>query len=350
MRARTRKKALLYAAAAAALAAITWVDSATAYELGLFVFYYVPVAMAAWWGSRRAAVVFALASGACWYLSDRLSGTPYSHTLYLYWETAMRLVSYLLIGLALAQVRSTLRRQQDLLRIVSHDLRSPLSALIGQAQLLARRAEPGAWTAARADAIQRGAYRMAKMIDDLVDAGRAQSRRLRLDLRPVELEPFLAELLRRMSAALPCERVDLRVVGERLSVQADPARLERIVVNLLSNALRYAPAPSRVELQAEASGRRVVLAVVDHGPGMSEDDRAHLFEQYYRGRASAGTEGVGLGLHSVQLLVRAHGGEIRAEATSGGGATFVVELPAADPPPLPPAEPGVEARIAGHGR
>ncbi len=346
MRTLTRRKPLLYVTAAAVLGLITWVDSVTDYELGLFVFYFLPVAMAAWWGSRRAGVIFALASGACWYLSDRLSGTPYSHTLYLYWETAMRLVSYLLIAVALGQVRTALRRQQELLRVVSHDLRSPLSALAGQAQLLAARAEAGSWVAARAEALQRATHRMARMIDDLVDAARHDSRRLILDVRPVELEPFLDEVLHRMSAALPCERVDLRVEGERLSVRADPARLERIVVNLVSNALRYSAAPSRVELRAEPCGRRVVLAVVDHGPGISDDDRAHLFQQYYRGRASAGTEGLGLGLHSVQLLVRAHGGEIRSETTRGGGATFLVELPAADPPPLPGA-PGAEHRVAG---
>lgn len=305
--------------------------------------------MAAWWGSRRAGVVLALACGACWYVSDRLSGTPYSRTLYIYWETLMRLVSYLLVGLSLSQVRSTLRRQQDLLRIVSHDLRSPLTAITGQAQLLAARAEPGSWVAVRAESILRVSHRMATMIDDLVDAARHQSRRLQLDLQHVELAPFLNELLRRMSAALPCERVDLQVRGEGLAVQADPARLERIVVNLLSNALRYSPGPSRVQLQVEPAGGRVILAVVDHGPGIAEDDRPHLFEQYFRGHASAGSEGLGLGLHSAQLLVLAHGGRIRAEGTRGGGATFLVELPADQPPPPHTGEPGVQPRIARTG-
>ncbi len=326
----SKNHVFVYAAAAAALVLITWIDSVTAYELGFFVFYFLPVAVAAWWGSRRAGVLFAVASGLCWYLSDRLSHTPYSHTLYVYWETLMRLVSYLLLALTLSQVRSTLRRQRDLLRVVSHDLRSPLAALAGQAQLLAARAEPGSWVAGRADSILRASRRMAAMLDDLVDAARHDTSRLQLDLQVVELAPFLGELLRRMSAALPCERVDLEVRGERPAVRADPARLERIVVNLLSNALRYSPPAERVEIGVERAGHRVTISVLDHGPGIAEQDRAYLFEQYYRGSASAGIEGLGLGLHSTQLLVRAHRGRIRADATPGGGATFRVELPAAE--------------------
>jgi signal transduction histidine kinase len=324
------RKLLATAAAIASLALITWVDWTTGYELGLLVFYYLPVGMAAWWHSRRAGVVFAFAAGGCWLLADRLSGTPYSHSVYLYWETTMHLVSYLLVALTLSQIRTVLRRQQDLLRVVSHDLRSPLTALIGQAQLLAARAEPGSPAAGRTEAILRAGRRMSSMIDDLVDAARFESRRLVLDLRTVELEPFLGELLRRMSTALPCERVELRLPPKPAAVLADPARLERIVVNLLSNALRYSPEPVQVEVRP--AGARVVLAVVDHGPGIAAEDRRHLFERYYRGSASKGTPGVGLGLHSTLLLVRAHGGRIRVEESRGGGATFLVELPAAGPP------------------
>lgn len=344
MRKSTRNHLALYAAAAAALAAITWLDTATGYELGLFVFYFLPVSLAAWWGSRRAGLVFALAAGGCWYLADRLSYTPYSSSAYLYWETLMRLVSYALIALTLSKIRTVLRRQQDLLRVVSHDLRSPLSALTGQAQLLAARAEPGSWVAGRAEAIQRAARHMASMIEDLVDGARFESGRLRLDLRPVELEPFLRELVLRMSPDVPRERIELPAPAERVAVRADPARLERIVVNLLANALRYAPGPGPVRLEVRPAGVRVVLAVIDHGPGIAAEDRAHLFERYYRGQASKGTDGVGIGLHSTQLLVRAHGGRIRVEESSGGGATFLVELPAAE---LPGPEPD---RAAGPQR
>jgi signal transduction histidine kinase len=324
----------VYVGAAALLAVITWIDWASGYELELFAFYFVPVSLAAWYGSRRGGLVLAAASGACWYLSDRLSHHPYPHPLLGYWETLMRLVAYTIIALALARLRAQAEHQRDLLRAVSHDLRTPLTAVVGQAQLLRARQEAGSWGALRAEAILRAAHRMDAMIDDLLGAARRRARRRELDLRPVELRPFLDELLARMAPILECSRVELELpVGERLAIGADPARLERIVVNLLSNALRYAPPPTRVQVRAARVGSRAVLSVIDHGPGIAPGDRRHLFERFYRGAASAGTEGLGLGLHGTRLLVEAHGGRIRVEGTPGGGASFHVEMPAAVAPP-----------------
>jgi len=328
----------VYAGAVAILAVITWVDWASGYELELFVLYFLPIALAAWYGSRRGGLVLAAASGACWYLSDRLSHHPYSHPLLIYWDTLVRLISYAVIAWALSRIRAQAEHQRDLLRAVSHDLRAPLTVVLGQAQLLGAKQEPGSWGALRAESILRAAQRMNSMIDDLLDAARNRARRLKLDLRPVELRPFLEELLARMSASLDCARVDLELpVHERLAVRADPARLERIVVNLLSNALRYAPAPSRVQVRVSRAGARAVLSVIDHGPGVSPGDQAHLFERFYRGSAAADTEGLGLGLHGTRILVEAHGGRIRVEDTPGGGASFRIELPAMELPAGQPA-------------
>ena len=339
MRKPATNQRLFLAAVTAVLAVITWADFATGYELGFFVFYFIPVSLAAWYGGRRLGLVFAFASAACGYLSDHLAGDPHVRTLYEVWETLMRLVAYSIMALALARIRAAIRHQRDLLRVVSHDLRAPLTAIAGQAQLLVARGEPGSWAASRGQSIVRAAMRMASMIEDLVDGARLESRRLRLDLQAVELHQFLGELFERMAASLPCDRVDLRIPGERVAVRADPARLERIVLNLLSNALRYSPEDARVEVEVEPAGSRVVISVVDHGPGIAAEDRAHLFERYYRGAASAGTDGIGLGLHSTRLLVRAHGGRIRVEGEVGAGAAFRVELPralAGSPPARPP--------------
>jgi signal transduction histidine kinase len=330
----------VYAGAAAALALITCIDYASGYDLSLFVFYFVPVALAAWYGSRRGGVVIAVASSACWYLSDWLSGHPYPHPLLIYWETLMRLVAYTTIALALAKIRADAEHQQDLLRLVSHDLRAPLTAIVGQAQMLGGRLEAGSWAAQRAEAILRAGRRMSTMIDELLEAARLQARRPQLVLEAVELRPFLVELLARMAGTLDCARVDLELpVAGRAAARADRARLERVVVNLLSNALRYAPPPSRVQVRVATAGSRARIAVIDHGPGIAPEDRAHLFERYYRGRASGGTEGFGLGLHGARILVEAHGGRIRIEQTPGGGATFEVELPVAEAPEAMPARP-----------
>ncbi len=330
MHALLRQRPIAYAAAAVSLALITWADLVASAELSFIVFYFVPISIAAWFGSRRGGLLFAFASTACWWVSDHFAPAPRPGPFSLYWETATHLVAYLVMALGVSRLREAVHRQRDLLRVVSHDLRAPLSALLGHAQLLARRAEPGTWPAERAQAILRAGQRMNAMIEDLVDGARERAHRLRLDLQPVELAPFLRELLGRMSASLPCQRVDLELGGAPLAVEADPARLERIVVNLLSNALRYSPETERVQVRAEPAGARVVLSVVDHGPGIAPEDRPHLFERYFRGEASRGTEGVGLGLHGTRLLVLAHRGRIRVEPAPGGGAGFRVELPRAE--------------------
>jgi NtrC-family two-component system sensor histidine kinase KinB len=340
-----RRSVLIYAAAAALLGLLTWVDAVASAELSFTVFYFVPISLAAWAGSRRGGVILALASTACWWIADRFTPEPRSSAFPLYWEAITRLAAYVTMALGVSRLRAAVRHQRDLLRVVSHDLRSPLTALVGHAQLLARQAEPGSWVADRAAAMLRAGQRMNGMIEDLVDAARGRGRRLRVELQPVELGPFLRELLERMSASLPCDRVELALGPTPLAVTADPARLERIVVNLVSNALKYSPEEERVVIRAAPAGRLVVLSVEDRGPGIAPEDRAHLFERYYRGRASAGTEGVGLGLHGTRILVRALHGRIRVGEAAGGGAVFRVELPrAARPRPAAAAPPPGEGR------
>jgi signal transduction histidine kinase len=328
------RPAAAYALAATLLALITWVDYGTGYELGLFVFYFIPVGLAAWYGSRGVGVAFAFAAAVCWYASDLLGQHPYSNTLFIYWETAMRLVAYLTTALTLSAIRAGMRRQEDLLRVVSHDLRGPLGAISGQAYLL--RAKPGAdaWVSERADAILRASRRMDATIQDLVDGARQQAGQLRLEVRTFELRGYLDELLRRMDGSLEVERVDVALAARpALSVCADPARLERVLVNLLSNALKYSPVEGRVRVDAEQRGSWVVISVADQGPGIAPEDMPRVFERYYRGRAAEAKEGLGLGLHSARLLVEAHGGRLQVENAPGGGATFRVELPLVPGPP-----------------
>jgi hypothetical protein len=103
---RPAQTAAVVAAAYALLLVLAWVDYVTGYELGFFIFYFIPVSMAAWLLGRRTGVSFALASAACWFLSDRLANHPYSNAFFIYWETAMRLASYLTTALTLARIRA----------------------------------------------------------------------------------------------------------------------------------------------------------------------------------------------------------------------------------------------------
>jgi signal transduction histidine kinase len=328
-----RTRVVPYLGAGALLAVVTWLDYFTGYELGFFVFYFAPVALAAWYGSRKAGLAVAVAAGACWYLSDLLSHHPYSNALLIYWETGMRLVSFLTTALTLSQIRADLRKREELLDVVSHDLRAPLGALVGQAQVLGKRAGSDAFVAARVEAILRCASRMDTMIADLLDSARKESHQLQLQLEPVDVGAYLSELLDRCAAVLEIDRVRL-VLGTTgsLIVRADPGRLDRIVLNLLTNALKYSPPESIVELSATAAGGLVTIRVADHGPGIPSADLAHVFERFYRGQQTAARGGLGIGLYSVRLLVEAHGGNIRVESGPRGGTVIDVALPAAPEP------------------
>lgn len=323
-----RTLALRYAGAAVLLAAITWLDYATGYGFGFFIIYFVPVTLTAWYGSRTAGIAFAVASGICWYLAERLSHHPYPNALVIYWETFMRLVSFLTVSVTLSHIRRELRRREDLLHVVSHDLRAPLGALVGQAMLLRKRSDGDAFVTGRTEAILRCASRMDAMIDDLLDSARTDSNQLLLQTQPVDVGAHLSELLDRSAPVLDVDRVRLVVHGGGLVARADPNRLDRIVLNLLTNALKYSPAESRVELGATATGGWVTISVADHGPGIPGGDLPHVFDRFYRGQHTAARGGLGIGLYSVRLLVEAHGGTVRAEPGREGGTIFRVALPA----------------------
>jgi signal transduction histidine kinase len=144
---------------------------------------------------------------------------------------------------------------------------------------------------------------------------------------------YLAELLGRFAYVPEIDRVHL-VMGASGSLLApvDVARLDRIVLNLLTNALKYSPPESRVEMGAEGAGGWVIIKVADHGPGIPDSDLTRVFDRFYRGRRTAARGGLGLGLYSVRLLVEAHGGTVRVERSRGGGATILVALPSSPAP------------------
>ena len=333
------RETLLYVGAPALLVAITWADVATGYELGPFVFYFVPIALAAWYGSRAAGVGVAVAAGVGWYLSDLLSQHPYSNALLIYWETFMRTVAFLTTALTLSRIRTDLRRREELLDVISHDLRSPLGAIVGQAEILARRADRDAFAVKRVEAILRSASRMNTMIEDLVDAARSESHQLELSLRPVDLGTYLSELVERYAPVLEVPRIRLALDrAEGVVARADPGRLDRIVLNLLLNALKYSPPDSVVELGAHEADGGVAIRVADHGPGIPPDELPHVFDRFYRGKRSVAGGGLGLGLYSVRLLVEAHHGTVRAEPGATGGTTFLVTLPADHGAPRAPLD------------
>ena len=223
-------------------------------------------------------------------------------------------------------------QREDLLRAVSHDLRSPLAAVPGQAQLCERRLAQAAMEPERtsAETIIAAAQRMDRMIQDLVDAARAEAGQIRLERQPVDVRAFALDLKQRLAPTMETARVEVQVPEGLAPVWADPARLERILTNLWSNALEYSTPGTPVTVSARQEDGRVITSVTDRGPGIPPEDLPRLFQRYFRARTTPQPrEGLGLGLYITRKLVEAHGGRIWVESQVGVGSTFSFSLPVA---------------------
>ncbi|MCL5109371.1 MAG: PAS domain-containing sensor histidine kinase [Chloroflexi bacterium] len=225
--------------------------------------------------------------------------------------------------------------KEDYVRAISHDLRAPVTIVLGQAQSLERvlgKRPSSARTQTSLGAIITSARRMQTMIQDLVDSARLESGQLRIRPAALDLRSFCRQLIDRLAGVLDTERISLQLPERPLPVLADPDGLERILINLLSNALKYSAAGSEVALVVNPGPEGVVAAVVDRGPGIPAEQLGRLFQRYYRAAAARDRrEGLGLGLYITKALVEAHGGRIWVESEVGKGSRFCFTLPPAGP-------------------
>ena len=219
---------------------------------------------------------------------------------------------------------------EDFSRGVSHDLRTPLTIIMGQAQLAMRSMKAGKRDAVERslEAIVSSGQRMNTMIEDLVDTARSQAGTIRLEREPLDLPQFVNELKDKMAGVLEAKRIEIVPPPQPLPrVWADADRLERILTNLLTNALKYSEA--KVTVRFEHKDGEVVTSVTDRGIGIAPEDLPHMFERYYRAKGARTAEGLGLGLFITRMLVEAHGGRIWVESEPGKGSTFYFTLPIA---------------------
>ncbi len=218
-------------------------------------------------------------------------------------------------------------QRDDLLRTISHDLRTPLGTLLLQAQLVERALDTQDPNIRRVKAILKSAQTIRVMIQDLVDMARLESGQSKLDSKLLDLGTVVTELLERVAGILDTSRIRLCVEPGVPKLWIDPERLERVIVNLLSNALKYSPSDSQVDLMVSHTAASAVISVVDRGTGIEQEEIPLLFGRYYRAQGARKTDGLGLGLYITSLLVEAHGGTIEVESTVDQGSTFRVLLP-----------------------
>ena len=230
------------------------------------------------------------------------------------------------------QAEAANRMKDEFLAVLSHELRTPMNAILGWAALLRRKALTAEQTERAVESIERNSRLQAQLIDDLLDVSRVISGSLRLDLQPIELEAVVAEAIATVTPASANKGVKIKLIGERAGnlVRADSARLQQIIWNLLVNAIKFTPRDGTISVTIASEPGRVQVEIADTGEGIAPEFLPHVFERFRQADSSTTRQrgGLGLGLAIVRQLVELHGGAVEARSAGRGlGATFIVRLP-----------------------
>lgn len=225
------------------------------------------------------------------------------------------------------ELRRLERTKEEYISLVSHDLRGPLTIILGQAQLLARFSSQ-----LKADAIEaiiRNSRRMNDMIQDLLDTARLEAGQGVFHPERCNLRLVIAAAIESVASAQDRARIRFQTTEPVPPVYADRRGIERVMMNLIANALKFSSDGSPVELDLRSSDREVIVSISDYGVGISREALPHLFEKYFRTATGKARGGLGLGLYLSKLIVEASGGSIWATSQLGRGSTFSFSLPIA---------------------
>jgi signal transduction histidine kinase len=326
--------------------AVGWVDHVTGEGASLAPFYLMPVALVTWNAGRAWGLAIAGLAAVATRLADAsLQGT---NVLVPSWNAVVWFMVLAFFVWTLSALRGTVRRQRlrieeeaevsddlraqndiknTLLHAVSHDLKGPLAGILGAMQTI-RRAEKLKLTEVEMEdlygVIEQAGRKAARLVDDLLDLDRLR----RGQLQPEREQTDIGALADRIAAELaPLAGHPVRVESDPVLVDIDPAKVERIIENLLNNAAKHTLAGTPVHVLITGSNSGVTLVVEDEGPGVPDDMKDEIFEPFRQGESARG--GVGIGLSLVHRFAALHGGEAHVEDREGGGARFVVTLPGA---------------------
>jgi signal transduction histidine kinase len=266
--------------------------------------------------------------------------------LALYAEQAAGPFHNALLSASVAQLGAVKQLDQlktEFLSAVAHELRTPLGPIVGWSELLLTHDYSPAEARPILESIHEAAQHLSVLVSDLLDLSRGETGRLALDLQELDLNELLERAVARWREQAPNHGFVFASAGP-LPLRGDRHRLRQILDNLLSNAIKYSPAGTRVFVTARTDpNRTVAIRVSDQGIGLTPDERAQLFEKFYRTEpARQRATGTGLGLALCRLISQAHGGEIQVESDGRDhGAAFTVRLPV-DGPPTNDDRPGAD--------
>jgi two-component system sensor histidine kinase KdpD len=220
------------------------------------------------------------------------------------------------------------RLRNSLLTALSHDLKTPLTALVGIADALSRELSGGtAGVAGKVEVMRDQALRMARLVDNLLEMARLQSGEVKPRKDWESIEEIVGAAIKSLEPSLAGRPLKLDLPQDLPLVRCDAVLIERVLFNLLENGIKYTPRGTPMGIRASRQGDVMHVEVWDQGPGLPAGQEREIFLRFTRGRKESDVPGVGLGLAICQGIVEAHGGEIRAENRAGGGARFIFTLP-----------------------
>lgn len=242
------------------------------------------------------------------------------------------------LGHQVLREQKAVQARDDLVAVVSHDLKNPLGVIHLQVGLILR-AMPldreGPWRRLHTsiERIQHATDRMNTLIRDLLDLAKIEAGRFAIEPGPEELESLIEECMELVHPLAGQKRISIsqKVSQPEVRVQADRERIFQVFSNLMGNAIKFTPEGGSIQLTAEREGRAVRFSVKDTGPGIPEEQLPHLFNRYWQAKKRA-QEGAGLGLYIAKGIIEAHGGQLWVESQVGSGSTFFFTLPVAEGP------------------
>ena len=233
------------------------------------------------------------------------------------------------------RAETTSRIKDEFLATVSHELRTPLTAMLGWSRLLSQGRLDTDASKRAIEVIERNAIAQSQIVNDLLEMSRVITGKMRLELIPIDLAPVLQSAIETLRPTAQAKGITLQASIPSLSVQvrSDPDRMQQIMWNLLSNAIRFTPPNGKVEVGLKQVGSNVEIVVQDTGIGIDPEFLPYVFDRFKQADSSITRKygGLGLGLAIARSLVELHGGEITAESSGEGmGTTFVIKLPIAE--------------------
>jgi len=250
---------------------------------------------------------------------------------------------------ALVRIESE-RLRNSILSALSHDLRTPLTAMLGLAESLALTEPPLSGPQLEISTAMRDeAVRMNALVNNLLDMAKLQAGEVKSNRQWQPLEEVVGSAVAALGQFLAAHTLRIDLPADLPLVEIDAVLFERVLVNLLENAAKYTPKGSEIRIEASVRGDDIRIVVADNGPGLAPGSEEAIFEKFTRGERESATPGIGLGLAIGRAIVEAHRGKIRAERGPDGGARFIISLPLGSPPQMPaPGDEMPQAATSSH--